>query len=311
MKRGLDNGTSSNSEYISTITPLKRKLRSDEALLLLQKVATLVKPLMKNHGFKIKTLTEFFPKDRCLLGLNVNHGMKICLRLRPAHDECSFLPIESLVETMLHELTHNKHGPHDANFYGFLDKLKVEYDKLLLSGYTGEGFFSEGSRVGVGVSHNVPLGDARKKAFDAAIKRVNSWQPGTGSAGRKLGALIGNSTKLNKNVELKKLKDLVREAAERRLADSIWCTNAKNGAKFSKQDLGMEDENENDTAQPTQKTRKKHYTTANKNDEEIEIIEPATISSNEIIVIDDDEDTGISTVPIPLRAAQPIIIDLT
>lgn len=38
---------------------------------------------------------------------------------------------------MLHELTHNVHGPHDAQFYAFLKVLNDEFDTLQASGYTG------------------------------------------------------------------------------------------------------------------------------------------------------------------------------
>lgn len=47
-------------------------------------------------------------------GMNVNRGKKILIRLRPANDEGSFYDIEEmLIGTMLHELTHNVHGPHE------------------------------------------------------------------------------------------------------------------------------------------------------------------------------------------------------
>jgi hypothetical protein len=39
-------------------------------------------------------------------GLNVNRGQEIRIRLRPADREGDFLPMEDLVGTMLHELTH-------------------------------------------------------------------------------------------------------------------------------------------------------------------------------------------------------------
>lgn len=45
------------------------------------------------------------------LGININRGQKICIRLRPANDPNSFLPLEEeLIGTMLHELTHNHRG---------------------------------------------------------------------------------------------------------------------------------------------------------------------------------------------------------
>ena len=69
------------------------------------------------------------------------------------------------------QLTHNVHGPHDGKFYKFLAGLEVEYDALQRSGYAGEGFFSPGHRLGVGVSHDLPPHLARVRALEAAERR--------------------------------------------------------------------------------------------------------------------------------------------
>ena len=68
-------------------------------------------------------------------------------------------------------MTHNVHGPHDDKFYKYLSGLQDEYDDLQRSGYAGEGFFSEGRRLGANVSHNDPPHIARRKALEAAEKR--------------------------------------------------------------------------------------------------------------------------------------------
>lgn len=70
---------------------------------MLRKVASLTKPIMRRRGWKVGTLSEFYPHQRNLLGLNINGGQKICLRLRYPSDERQFLPIEHVVDTMLHE----------------------------------------------------------------------------------------------------------------------------------------------------------------------------------------------------------------
>ena len=75
------------------------------------------------------------------------------------------------VLTAYSKLTHNVHGPHDDKFYKFLSGLEEEYDALRRSGYAGEGFHSEGRRLGVSVSHDLPLHQARQKAAAAAEKR--------------------------------------------------------------------------------------------------------------------------------------------
>ena len=62
------------------------------------------------------------------LGLNYGGGngstKEICVRLRPASDRHSFLPLGSLLQTMLHELTHNHISPHDATFYAMLAEME-------------------------------------------------------------------------------------------------------------------------------------------------------------------------------------------
>jgi DNA-dependent metalloprotease WSS1 len=70
---------------------------------------------------------------------------------------------------MLHELAHNVHGPHDAKFHALWDQLRDEHEALAMKGYTGEGFMSEGHRLGGrGV---VPMHEARRLARAAAEKR--------------------------------------------------------------------------------------------------------------------------------------------
>ena len=89
---------------------------------------------MRKRQWKVGVLTEFFPANANLLvpgldprppgiawrnpthpvlgyacvlqGLNYNRGQEIRIRLRPADREAEFLPFESLLGTMLHELTH-------------------------------------------------------------------------------------------------------------------------------------------------------------------------------------------------------------
>lgn len=72
---------------------------------------------------------------------------------------------------MLHELTHNVRSPHDDIFDKTLDGLENEYDDLRRSGYSGEGFLSNGHRVGQGTTHNLSLAEARALAVKRAEDR--------------------------------------------------------------------------------------------------------------------------------------------
>ena len=106
------------------------------------------------------------------------------------HEVChsckTFYRNDLMLPSNFTQLTHNVHGPHDEKFYKFLSELQDEYDELRRSGYAGEGFFSKGQRVGVGVSHNLPLHLARQKALEAAEKR-RQIAIVLGGGGRRLG----------------------------------------------------------------------------------------------------------------------------
>lgn len=59
---------SANASLIQAFTHLKKKSKPDEALALLKRVASLVKPIMKDHGWSLPCLAEFFPTNPGLLG---------------------------------------------------------------------------------------------------------------------------------------------------------------------------------------------------------------------------------------------------
>lgn len=64
------------------------------------------------------------PPNPSLLGLNIGGGAEIKLRLRRPNNEWDFFPYDHILNTMLHELCHNEHGPHNADFYNLLDELR-------------------------------------------------------------------------------------------------------------------------------------------------------------------------------------------
>lgn len=98
------------SALFTTYEHLPNQERADAALLMLRKVASIVKPIMQKHHWHVQVLAEFLPKEQSLLGLNINKGYKICIRLRYHHNPGLFLPIEEVTDTMLHELSHNVWG---------------------------------------------------------------------------------------------------------------------------------------------------------------------------------------------------------
>lgn len=69
---------------------------------------------------------------------------------------------------MLHELSHIVHGPHDANFHALWNQLRDEHEGLVQKGYSGEGFLSDGHRLG---GRQIPMHEARRFARAAAERR--------------------------------------------------------------------------------------------------------------------------------------------
>ena len=102
---------------ISQIHALKRKPQQEKAQDLLQKIHDQVLPILIARKWKVHRLQEFYPKNENLLGMNVNRGWKIMIRLRDPYDENHFYPYTEVLGTMLHELVHMKIGPHNASFF--------------------------------------------------------------------------------------------------------------------------------------------------------------------------------------------------
>lgn len=144
------------------------------------------------------------------------------------------------------------HGPHDATFYNVLENLNIEYDDLLANGYTGEGFFSKGYRVGQTISHNVPMALARQKALDAAENRR-----ATNSLMTKGGIRLGGDARKSGL----SLREKAAQAAEQRRKDMIWCGSEETdrAGKYIQQPIKMKNANSYRTA-----TNKKSASTTEK-----------------------------------------------
>lgn len=103
------------------------KLENDgEAQKLLKRACVHVKPIMQRRQWKVPLVMEFTPTDPKLQGLNENKGQVISIRLRHHDDLSKFHNYEHILSTLLHELTHIEHGPHNKTFYKLLDQLKEE-----------------------------------------------------------------------------------------------------------------------------------------------------------------------------------------
>ncbi|KAL4929286.1 metalloendopeptidase WSS1 [Aspergillus undulatus] len=186
----------------------RHRPRESEALLILRKIASLVKPIMRRRSWRVGTLCEFYPHQRNLLGLNINGGQKICLRLRYPGDQNQFLPLDQVVDTMLHELCHIVHGPHNQQFHALWNQLRDEHTELAIKGYTGEGFLSHGRRLG---GQKIPIDEARRQARAAAERRRTLYA----GSGQRVGG-----TDPVRGADMRKV---IADAAQRRIDVTQGC----------------------------------------------------------------------------------------
>ncbi|KAI3675809.1 hypothetical protein L1987_85405 [Smallanthus sonchifolius] len=198
------------------IRTLKKKVGADEARTFLEKIAKQVQPIMRNHKWRVKVLSEMCPKNPRLLGLNVGHGLHVKLRLRRPNTDWDFYPFDEVLDTMLHELCHNAIGPHNVSFYKLWDDLRKECEELMSKGISGsaEGFDMPGRRLG-GISRQPPLSSLRQTALTAAENRARQ---GTllPSGPNRLG---GDKSIMSALTSVQ----AAAMAAERRFQDDLWC----------------------------------------------------------------------------------------
>lgn len=110
-----------------------------QAMQLLERLATDpgVVAIMKERELVVGTLGEMDPiddrlkqkhqaKGSCLLGYNTNAGARIDVKLRPDSLK-GFLPYRDIASTLIHELSHNWVGEHNALFWTNFGQMRVEY----------------------------------------------------------------------------------------------------------------------------------------------------------------------------------------
>ena len=99
-------------------------------------------------------------------------------------------------------------GPHNQQFHALWNQLRDEHEELALKGYTGEGFLSQGKRLG---GQRIPLDEARRQARAAAEQRRIL----TKNSGQKLGG-----TRHLRGTDIRKLR---ADAAQRRIEVTQGC----------------------------------------------------------------------------------------
>lgn len=219
---------------ISIMTPIRYE-RKEEAWFLLHKIAALVQPIMKSHGFRIFHLSEFDKPN--LLGTNYNRGQKVCIRLRRFNNINEFLPLNSLLGTMIHELTHNKYGPHNDLFNNYMNQMIRELEDLMAQGFSGGGFFCPGSRLGIKPRNTYGLpfarvrytGDTPESAFQTPGRRLGGDLTTTAQPPKKL----RNNENDMKNAILKALEKRLPKAVSQQPTSVINGSNSSNSSNSS------------------------------------------------------------------------------
>ncbi|KAF9466160.1 WLM-domain-containing protein, partial [Collybia nuda] len=141
---GSSNGSALNYRF-HQLTPLSHLPNPAGALALLTKLADdpAIKHVMQKHQFSVGVLTELAPHEHPgLLGLNVNAGQAIKLRLRTDRYD-GFRLYAEVRRVLCHELTHNVWGDHDNNFKELNSKLNREVAEFERSAAEGTHHLSE------------------------------------------------------------------------------------------------------------------------------------------------------------------------
>lgn len=206
---------------VSKIASLKRRDDKETARRILHEVATKVAPILNEANLKVGMLSEMYPKNEGLLGLNINKGQKILLRLRAPYDDKQFLPLESVVSTMLHELVHNTHGKHDSAFYSLLGTYEKRYEELQNGKQDVSKYVCEEKALGSMRKPFEGYKSVRQKRLEAVTKvKFKSEARRLGSSPFSAGITLSSTPQHGKSMRV-----LMLEAAERRARDNKWCPN--------------------------------------------------------------------------------------
>jgi hypothetical protein len=127
----IDNNSDDNSNLCLSMKPLKEYDNYQKAEELLIKLCTDPKVLefsKKYNWRKLMFVGELHPiKEGDIKGINRNNGDNIKIRLRDKFETDEFRPMDDILETWLHELTHNNVRGHLSNFDSFRKVLEIAY----------------------------------------------------------------------------------------------------------------------------------------------------------------------------------------
>jgi len=182
---------------IETLPMLPERSRAEAMLRSLSNDPGVVE-CMRRRGWKVGRLCEMFPEGKvgvsevCVMGLNVNKGQKILLRLR-TDDLRGFRKMESVRKVLFHELSHNDISEHNGEFFKLMRQVESECNSMNWKSGAGSALgsgaaeadlssemaalsrpFQGGSgRLGGGSAHLAAALPARDLAANAAYDRLS------------------------------------------------------------------------------------------------------------------------------------------
>lgn len=118
-------GSGSSDVRFGTIKVLDGWPNADRARSILDRLARDpgIVGVMKQHNWRVGTLSELSPLEVTILGLNQNRGQEIKLRLRFQE---GFRSYASIKEVLYHELAHNEIDDHNSEFHALTRRIKKE-----------------------------------------------------------------------------------------------------------------------------------------------------------------------------------------
>lgn len=161
---------------------------------------------MRKHQWRVGALMEMYPEGKvgesevCIMGLNTKKGQTIQLRIR-TDDLQGFRKMLSIRQVLYHELAHNVHGEHNANFFQLMRQIEKECTQLDWTQGAGlsrddsattvptttlytAGTYRLGSAADTAISQPSPSSSApltaRERAAQAALSRQSQLLPGCG-----------------------------------------------------------------------------------------------------------------------------------
>jgi len=174
---------------------------------------------MKKREWNVGSLVEMYPDGKvgespvCVMGLNVNKGQEIQLRIR-TDDLKGFRKILSIRDVLFHELSHNVHSDHSPAFWELMSEVKKECNEM---------DWTQGNGASVeGTSSTTPFYNEidRSTGRDSELMEVHGYQGGVYRLGER-------DTNLSSNESSSSKRELARKAALARFNASTTATTTR------------------------------------------------------------------------------------